>query len=81
MKVIAAYLLLIVGGNTAPTAADVKTVLAAAGTEADADALTRLTAALEGKTVEELSEIIAAGKEKLVNIGGGAAAPAAAGAA
>ena len=49
MKHIAAYLLLVVGGNAAPSADDVKGVLSSVGIEADADALTRLVGALEGK--------------------------------
>jgi large subunit ribosomal protein LP2 len=49
MKHIAAYLMLLVGGNAAPTADDIKKVLSAAGVEADADSLTRLMAAVDGK--------------------------------
>ncbi len=49
MKHIAAYLMLLVGGNAAPTADDIKKVLSAGGVEADDEALTRLMAAVEGK--------------------------------
>ena len=49
MKHIAAYLLLLVGGNAAPTADDIKKVLSAGGVEADDEALTRLMTAVDGK--------------------------------
>ena len=82
MKHIAAYLLLLVGGNAAPTADDIKKVLSAGGVEADDEALTRLMTAVDGKSIEDIAELVTEGSKKLVNIGGGgAAAPAAGGAA
>ncbi|KAI9897770.1 hypothetical protein N3K66_007626 [Trichothecium roseum] len=80
MKHVAAYLLLGLGGNTAPSAADVKAVLEAVGIEADEDRLDTLISELEGK---DLQEILAAGSEKLASVpsGGGGGAPAAGGAA
>ena len=77
MKQIAAYLLLVLGGNDSPTAADVTKALAAVGVEADADSLTKFLAEMEGK---DLEETLAAGKELLAKFGGGGGGAAAAGA-
>mmetsp|Transcript_2944 Transcript_2944/g.3155 ORF Transcript_2944/g.3155 Transcript_2944/m.3155 type:complete len:121 (-) Transcript_2944:79-441(-) len=79
MRHLAAYLLLVVGGNAAPTAEDVKALLGVAGIDGEEERLTQLLADLEGK---DLNELIALGKEKLVVAGGVAVAagPAAAGA-
>jgi len=78
MRHIAAYLLLQIGGNASPSAADVKKVLAAVGIEADEDRLTNLISELKGKDVNQL---IAEGSAKLASVpsGGAGAAPAAAG--
>ena len=79
MKVLAAYLLSVLGGKAAPTAADVTAVLKSVGIEADAAEVTLVVAQLSGKDV---NEIIAAGSKKLATVpSGGAAAPAAASAA
>ena len=51
MRHIAAYLLLQIGGNTSPSAADVKKVLSAVGIEAEDDRLEKLISELEGKDV------------------------------
>ncbi|KFA50758.1 hypothetical protein S40285_03824 [Stachybotrys chlorohalonatus IBT 40285] len=79
MKHLAAYLLLGLGGNSSPSAADVKSVLESVGVEADDERLDKLIEELEGK---DINELIAAGSEKLASVpsggGGGAAAPAAA---
>ena len=68
MKHIAAYLLLVLGGNESPTAADVTEALSKVGVEADADALNRFLAEMEGK---DLNEVLEAGKDKLAKFGGG----------
>ncbi|KAH8551739.1 60s acidic ribosomal protein-domain-containing protein [Umbelopsis sp. PMI_123] len=79
MKYLAAYLLLRAGGNAAPAADDVKTLLESVGAEADSDRLSSLISALEGKDVDE---IIAEGKAKLASVpSGGAVSAGAAGAA
>ena len=86
MKNIAAYCLLVCGGNESPSADQVKSVITAAGGEADDEQITKLFAELEGKNIHEL---LAEGQKKLKTCvsggggggGGGAAAPAAAGAA
>ena len=52
MKHLAAYLLLTVGGNTSPSAADVKAVLESVGIEADSERLSQLIKELEGKDIQ-----------------------------
>lgn len=54
MKHLAAFLLLGVGGNSSPSAKDVKKVLAAVGIEADDDRLKQLISELEGKDINEV---------------------------
>ncbi|CAL1373113.1 unnamed protein product [Linum trigynum] len=78
MKVIAAYLLAVLGGNNAPSAADVKKILGCVGADAEDDRIELLLSGVKGKDV---SELIAAGMEKLATVpsggGGGAVAAAA----
>merc|ERR1711920_433406 len=80
MKIVAAYLLCVLGGNATPSAADVEKVLTAIGAEADADQIALLVKEMEGK---DINEVLEAGQEKLatVSVGGGAAAGGAAAAA
>ena len=84
MRHLAAYLLLVVGGNSTPSAEDVTKLLSQAGIEVDEERLNQLIADLEGKDIAELIEL---GKDKLVvggmssGGGGASAAPAATGAA
>jgi large subunit ribosomal protein LP2 len=82
MKHIAAYLLLALGGNESPSAADVKSVLESVGIEADDERLNTLISELKDK---DINEIIAQGTTKLASVpsggGGGGGAPAAGGAA
>ena len=90
MRHLAAYLMLVLGGNEKPTvdfsfastysqAENIKSVLEAVGAEAQDEQIEKLLADLEGKNIEEM---IKEGLEKLVSIpAGGAAAPAASGAA
>ncbi|KAK2069681.1 hypothetical protein P8C59_004235 [Phyllachora maydis] len=78
MKHLAAYLLLGLGGNTSPSAADIKCVLESVGIEADDERLDKLISELEGK---DINELIAEGSAKLASVpsggsGGGAAAAA-----
>ncbi|KAL8726347.1 MAG: hypothetical protein Q9181_006078 [Wetmoreana brouardii] len=81
MKHLAAYLLLGLGGNTSPSADDVKGVLSSVGIDADEDRLDQLIKELEGK---DLQELIQQGSAKLASVpsggggGGGAGVPAAA---
>ncbi|KAL6711913.1 60S acidic ribosomal protein P2 [Coniothyrium glycines] len=78
MKHLAAYLLLGLGGNTSPSASDVKEVLESVGIEADSDRLDKLISELEGK---DINELIQEGSSKLASVpsGGAGGAPAAGG--
>lgn len=78
MRHLAAYLLLVAGGNATPSAGDVSALLATVGVETSEERLSSLITELEGKNVNEL---IALGREKLVATGGGGAPAAAGGAA
>ncbi|KAF2468157.1 ribosomal protein 60S [Lindgomyces ingoldianus] len=75
MKHLAAYLLLGLGGNTSPSASEIKSVLESVGIEADDDRLEKLLGELKGK---DINELISQGNEKLASVpsggGGGAAA-------
>ncbi|KAF9602762.1 hypothetical protein IFM89_030918 [Coptis chinensis] len=89
MKVVAAYLLALLGGNNEPSADHIKTILASVGADADDDKIELLLSQVKGK---DITEVIASGREKLASVpsggggaavavaasGGGAAAPAAA---
>lgn len=79
MKHIAAYLLLQIGGNASPSAADIKKVLGAVGIDADDSRLETLLSELSGK---DINELIAEGSSKLASVpsgGGGGGAVAASG--
>ena len=65
MKELAAYMLLVKGGNATPSAADVTKVIEAVGGEVDTEKLTTLLADMEGKDFNELLE---AGREKLKGV-------------
>jgi len=58
MKHLAAYLLLTIGGNTSPSAKDVKTVLESVGIEADDERLKTLITELKGKDIQEVCDYI-----------------------
>jgi large subunit ribosomal protein LP2 len=75
MKYIAAYALLVLGGNASPKAAHVEKVLKEAGIKSEGDQVERLIKALEGKKFHEL---VAAGTAKLASMGTVQTAPAAA---
>ncbi|XP_024370319.1 large ribosomal subunit protein P2y [Physcomitrium patens] len=70
MKVVAAYLLCLLGGNASPSAKDIEAVLGSVGAEADSARVRLLLKELEGK---DILEVIAAGKEKFASVpsGGG----------
>ncbi|EIW58638.1 ribosomal protein 60S [Trametes versicolor FP-101664 SS1] len=78
MRHLAAYLLLQIGGNASPSAADIKKVLGAVGIEADAERLEKLISELEGKDVNAL---IAEGSSKLASVPSGGAVASSGGAA
>jgi large subunit ribosomal protein LP2 len=54
MKHLAAYLLLGLGGNSSPSAKDVKELLDSVGIEADEDRLETLLKELKGKNINEV---------------------------
>ncbi|KAL1376184.1 hypothetical protein pipiens_004482 [Culex pipiens pipiens] len=62
MRYVAAYLLAVLGGNAAPSNADIEKILSSVGIEADSTRVTKVVNELKGKSVEEL---IASGREKL----------------
>ena len=67
MKEMAAYMLLVLGGNAAPSAADVTGLLTTAGAEADAAQVAKIVAGMEGKAIDE---VIAAGEAKMLTVAG-----------
>ncbi len=71
MKHLAAYLLLVLGGNESPTAEDVNTLLTEVGAEVDAEKVEKVVSELSGKNINEL---IASGLSKVGTISGGGAA-------
>ncbi|CAJ2660153.1 60S acidic ribosomal protein p2b-like [Trifolium pratense] len=77
MKVIAAYLLAVLGGNASPSAADLKQILGSVGVDAEDNNIELLLSEVKGK---DFAELIASGREKLASVpsGGGAVAVAAA---
>ncbi|CBZ54967.1 60S acidic ribosomal protein P2, related [Neospora caninum Liverpool] len=80
MKYVAAYLMVVLSGNDAPTKQQVEKTLSSVGIDVEEDIMDAFFNAVEGKTPHEL---IAAGMEKLQKVpsGGVAAAAPAAGAA
>jgi large subunit ribosomal protein LP2 len=54
MKHLAAYLLLGLGGNTSPSAKDIKAVLESVGIEADDERLDNLIKELKGKDINQV---------------------------
>ncbi|KAI3917572.1 hypothetical protein MKW98_021334 [Papaver atlanticum] len=72
MKVIAAYLLAVLGGNKEPTAEDIKNILGSVGAADDSDErIQLLLSQVKGK---DLTELIARGRVKL-SFRGGSGAP------
>ncbi|CAO2839368.1 unnamed protein product [Amaranthus hypochondriacus] len=78
MKVVAAYLLACLGGNANPSADDVKSIFNSVGVEAADDMIELFMSQVSGK---DITELIAAGREKLASVpaGGGAAVAVSAG--
>merc|ERR1711879_630791 len=80
MRHIAAYFLAVLGGNDNPGAADIKSILDAAGASADDAQIEALLKEVSGKNIWD---VVAAGSEKLASVpsggAGGAAAAAPAG--
>lgn len=74
VRYVAAYLLAVLGGNEAPSAADLQKILSSVGIEVDAARVTKIIGELKGKSIDEL---IAQGREKLSSMPAGGAAAAA----
>ncbi|GAA0145089.1 ribosomal protein [Lithospermum erythrorhizon] len=76
MKVVAAYMLAVLGGNASPSADDMKNILCSVGADAEDDRIEILLKEVQGK---DITELIASGREKLASVpsGGGAMAVAA----
>ncbi|KAM9362315.1 60S acidic ribosomal protein P2 [Symphorus nematophorus] len=77
MRYVAAYLLAVLGGNTSPTAKDIKAILGSVGIEADDERLNKVISELSGK---DINEVMNSGLSKLASVpaGGAVAAPVAA---
>jgi len=67
MKLVAAYLLALLGGNGDPSAEDIKGILSSVGAEADDDRIDSLLSELKGR---DINEVLAAGREKFASVGG-----------
>eukprot|EP00262_Sarcandra_glabra_P001341 TRINITY_DN1139_c0_g1_i1.p2 TRINITY_DN1139_c0_g1~~TRINITY_DN1139_c0_g1_i1.p2 ORF type:complete len:116 (+),score=33.05 TRINITY_DN1139_c0_g1_i1:87-434(+) len=75
MKLIAAYLLAVLGGNAQPSVNDIKSILGSVGAEVEDDRLDLLLTEIKGK---DITELIACGREKLASVpsgGGGVSVP------
>ncbi|XP_044070562.1 60S acidic ribosomal protein P2 isoform X2 [Siniperca chuatsi] len=77
MRYVAAYLLAVLGGNTSPSAKDIKAILGSVGIEADDERLNKVISELNGK---DINEVMNSGLSKLASVpaGGAVVAPAAA---
>ncbi|XP_040279962.1 60S acidic ribosomal protein P2-like [Bufo gargarizans] len=78
MRYVAAYLLATLGGNSSPSAKDIKKILSSVGIDADDERVNKVVAELGGKNLDEL---INSGLSKLCSVPSGgavAAAPASA---
>lgn len=83
MRIVAAYLLAVLGGNDHPDEKTVKKILDSVGIQAEEKQLLKVLEELKGK---DINEVIAEGQKKIATLpvgggGGGGAAPAAGGAA
>ncbi|XP_043977019.1 60S acidic ribosomal protein P2 [Gambusia affinis] len=77
MRYVAAYLLAVLGGNTNPSAKDIKEILSSVGIEADDERLNKVISELNGK---DINQVMNSGLSKLASVpaGGAVAAPVAA---
>ncbi|CAH8267406.1 unnamed protein product [Arabidopsis lyrata] len=76
MKVAAAFLLAVLGGNANPCAENIKDIIGAVGADVDGESIELLLKEVSGK---DIAELIASGREKLASVpsGGGGAVSAA----
>ena len=70
MRYVASYLLAALGGNSSPSAKDIKKILDSVGIEADDDRLNKVISELNGKNIED---VIAQGVSKLASVPAGGA--------
>ncbi|XP_055128961.1 large ribosomal subunit protein P2-like [Symphalangus syndactylus] len=70
MRYVASYLLAALGGNSSPSAKDIKKILNSVGIEADDDRLKKVISELNGKNIED---VIAQGIGKLASVPAGGA--------
>ncbi|XP_006893411.1 PREDICTED: 60S acidic ribosomal protein P2 [Elephantulus edwardii] len=54
MRYVASYLLAALGGNSSPSAKDIKKILDSVGIEADDDRLNKVISELSGKNIEDV---------------------------
>ncbi|ESW22087.1 hypothetical protein PHAVU_005G126000 [Phaseolus vulgaris] len=71
MKVVAAYLLAVLGGNPSPSATDIKHILSAVGADAEEELIALLLEEVKGK---DFNELLASGREKISAVSGGGGA-------
>ncbi|CAE6075106.1 unnamed protein product [Arabidopsis arenosa] len=76
MKVAAAFLLAVLGGNANPSADNIKNIIGAVGADVDGESIELLLKEVSGK---DIAELIASGRDKLASVpsGGGGAVSAA----
>ncbi|XP_042440263.1 60S acidic ribosomal protein P2B-like [Zingiber officinale] len=65
MKIVAAYLLVVLGGNPNPSADDIRSILESVGAEAEDKRINHFLAEVKGK---DITEVIAAGWEKFASV-------------
>ena len=58
MRIIAAYLLAVLGGNANPTEKDITTILGAVGIEADGAQVSKLVSELKGKNMTQYIDLV-----------------------
>ena len=63
MRYVAAYLLAVLGGNTSPSAKDLKKILSSVGVDAEDSNLKKVIDELSGKDVDE---VLAAGRFRVI---------------
>ncbi|XP_036729417.1 60S acidic ribosomal protein P2-like [Balaenoptera musculus] len=68
MHYVASYLLAALGGNTSPSAKDIKKILDSVGIKEDDDQLNKVISELNGKNIED---VIAQGIRKLASVPSG----------
>ncbi|XP_042396598.1 60S acidic ribosomal protein P2B-like [Zingiber officinale] len=68
MKIVVAYLLAVLSGNPNPSADDIRSILESVGAEAEDKRINHFLAEVKGK---DITEVIAAGREKFASVPSG----------